>query len=113
MGLRFSAPARALEILPEAVDRATKHPGFPLGEVLWAYATDDRLTSINIADALSDLSPPAKDRCRAALRVLGAEEADIDAWLAPIPANDSGYPGWARISPITRCPRITEALACR
>ncbi len=110
VGLRFSDPQRALEVLPEAVERATEDSTFPLGEVLWAYATDERLTERDIANALDDLSPEHKERCRAALRDMGAEEAELDAWL---PRIGGSVPDWARISPITHCPRITEFLGCR
>lgn len=109
VGLRFSDPERALRILPEAVRRAAKYPEFPLGEVLWAHATDDRLTELDVANALADLSADEKERCRAALRTMGAEEAELDAWL---PQVNRSFPAWARVSPITHCPRITECLVC-
>lgn len=109
VGLRFSDPERALEILPEAVHRAAKDPKFPLGEVLWAYATDERATGRDIANALADLTPEDNERCRAALRGMGAEEAELEAWL---PRIGRSVPDWARISPITHCPRITEFLGC-
>lgn len=110
VGLRLSDPVRALAILPEVVRRAAADPGFPIGEVLWAYATDERMTALNVSEALAGLTADEKERCRAALRVLGAEDSELAAWL---PAASEGFPEWARISTIKHCPRITESLVCR
>lgn len=101
VGLRLSAPERALEILPEAVHRAMKHPEFPLGEVLWSFATADAVTDADVARALADLSPAARKHARVALATLGAEEAQLDAWL---PDNSKEWPSWAYRSDLKRPP---------
>lgn len=88
-GLRLSDPKPALAILRKAVERAVDHPGFPLGEILWAFATDSRESyrPEEIAGALEGLPPQALQRCRDALESVGAEEGEIEAW---IPAPSSG-----------------------
>jgi len=89
VGLRLSDPKRALAILPEAVERAARHPGLPLGEILWAFATDTRevYRPEDIAGALEGLSAQDLQRCRDALRSVGAEDGEIEAW---VPAPSSG-----------------------
>jgi hypothetical protein len=85
-GLRLSDPKRALVILPQAVRRGASHPGFPYGEVLWAYATDERYAAGDFAAALTGLPREALLRCRDALRSLGATDAELAAWVpAPRP----------------------------
>lgn len=80
-GLRLSDPQRALKILHNAVVRAGKHPGFPLGEILWAFAADERYAATDIAAALRTLDERQRSRARVALEELGAEPAELDAWL--------------------------------
>jgi hypothetical protein len=86
-GLRLSDARAALEILPEVVRRAERYPGVPLGEILWSYATDTRevYRPGDIAGALAALAEEALQRCRAALRSVGAEDEEIRAWV-PDPA---------------------------
>lgn len=107
-GLRLSDPMRALKILPEAVARGEHQKTFPLGEVLWAYATDSHYTANDIADALAGLTLAARARSREALTALGAEPQELDAWL-PSPAKNLWW-----VLPnvnIRRPPRFTEIAA--
>lgn len=110
VGLRFSNPQRALEMLPEVVRRAASHPGFPLGEVLWAFATDERYAANEFANALDGLTPADRERCRQALRELGAKETELDGWVPG--STGSVLPIWAQISSIKRPPRFTGESAC-
>jgi hypothetical protein len=122
-GLRLSDPVRALAILPEAVRRAASHASFPLGEVLWAFATDERYTTADIARALAGLSPEERRRCRDALLALGADPGEVDGWLAaPSPPREQPsqgaqaprdpLPPWAiRRGALTRPPRFVETRA--
>ncbi len=103
-GLRLSDAKRALAILPKVVERAKRHPDFPLGEVLWAFATDGQCEAADIAGALRGLAPAARARCRAALEELGAEPAQLDAWLPEITVRA----WWVRRSP-RQPPRFDEA----
>ncbi|WP_437304708.1 hypothetical protein [Sorangium sp. So ce388] len=95
-GLRISDPDRALEILPEAVERARRYPAFPLGDVLWAFATDPTYKPGVIAGALASLSNEARRRCRDALSALGAEKDELDAWVPDRGPEGSTTPAWAR-----------------
>jgi hypothetical protein len=74
-GLRLSDPEQALSILAEAVRRAERHARLPLGEILWSFAMDARdvYRPEALAGALVGLSPEALERCREALRSVGAE----------------------------------------
>jgi hypothetical protein len=92
-GLRIADPKPALAILPEAVARASTHPGFPLGDVLWAYAADERdpYEEGEIAGALAGLGPEAAQRCRDAVKRLGATDDEIESW---VPAPTLGV--WLR-----------------
>lgn len=128
-GLRLSDPKRALAILPAAVERAGRCDDFPLGDVLWAFATYEGYEAEDIACVLGKLSAEEQTRCREALGEVGAEEAEIAAWLpvpvgpraAPHPALPSERPArvpawsmWKRPGPKpTRPPRLLEeAPAC-
>ncbi|WP_437925590.1 hypothetical protein WMF37_42105 [Sorangium sp. So ce291] len=95
-GLRISDSHRALEILPEAVERACRYPAFPLGDVLWAFATDMTYKPGVIAGALASLSNEARRRCREALEALGAEKNELDAWVPDRGPKGSTTPAWAR-----------------
>jgi hypothetical protein len=86
-GLRLSDPKKALAILPTVVDRAAKHADFPLGEVLWAYATDEKHRAEDFAAALKGLSPAALARCREALESVGASSEELDAWIPSPPSQ--------------------------
>jgi hypothetical protein len=86
-GLRLSDPKAALAILPYAVERGESHPDFPHGEVLWAYATDERYGKGEIAAVLERLSPQALQHCRDALTSLGATDDEVESW---VPAPPSG-----------------------
>ncbi len=107
-GLRLSDAKRALTILPTAVERAVGHADF-LGEVLWAFATDERYAAADIAGALRELPPEARERSRRALEALGAEEAELAEWL---PARV--VPAWCTRPGlrIIRPPRFAEMAAC-
>jgi hypothetical protein len=92
-GMRRSNPQAALLFLPDIVRRADAIPAFPLGQLLWAFGRDPRYEARQIADELtSELSPSERERCRAALREVGAEDGEIDAWVPPPKAP----PAWAR-----------------
>ena len=91
VGLRLSNPQRALEILPEVVRRAAGHPGFPLGDVLWAFATDERYTASEFANALDGLTGAEFERCRQVLRELGAKETELDNWVPSRAAGQELY----------------------
>jgi hypothetical protein len=106
-GMRLSDSKKALGILPTAVERAASHAELPLGEVLWA--SDEHYKSEDIAGALQGLSPQSRERCREALRSVGAQQDEIDAWV-PVPAALL-LPAWARRSEIKYPPRI-GAPAC-
>ncbi|WP_437480848.1 hypothetical protein WME75_36410 [Sorangium sp. So ce1014] len=95
-GLRISDPERALGILPEAVERARRNHDFPLGDVLWAFATDRTYKPGAIAGALAGLSNEARRRCRDALAALGAEKDELDVWLPDHGSEGSRTPAWAR-----------------
>ncbi|WP_437935961.1 hypothetical protein [Sorangium sp. So ce341] len=96
-GLRISDPERALGVLPEAVERARSHQDFPLGDILWAFATDPTYAPGAIAGALAGLSKEARRRCRDALAELGAEQNELDAWLPDRDPGGSTTPAWARL----------------
>ncbi|WP_437732022.1 hypothetical protein [Sorangium sp. So ce1335] len=96
-GLRISAPERALGILPEAVERARRYHDFPLGDVLWAFATDSIYKPGVVASALAGLSSEGRRRCRDALAALGAEENELDAWLPDRGPEGPRTPAWARL----------------
>lgn len=98
-GMRLSDARKALGILPRAVERAASHGDFPLGEVLWAFATGELYKSDDIAGALQGLSPQSRERCREALRSVGAEQGEIDAWVP-------GPRAWWDRSPLKQPPRI-------
>lgn len=107
-GLRLSDAKRALAILPRAAERGARHADFPLGEVLWAFATDERYAATDIAGALAGLSREQRARCRRALEELGAEPAELNAWLAGLPAR----PFWERPGLRIPCPpRFVEIAA--
>jgi hypothetical protein len=89
-GLRLSNPERAIMILPEAVERGIRQPEFPLGEVLWAFATDPRFTAADIASALQRFSEGTSKLCREALKAMGADDDELAAW---IPAAKRAQPG--------------------
>jgi len=89
-GLRLSEPEQALGILLEAVRRAASHEHLPLGEVLWAFATDEDYEEGDIANALEGLSQEERERCREALKTMGAEQEEIDAWVPGTPAGNPG-----------------------
>jgi hypothetical protein len=113
-GLRLSDPQRALAILPKAVERGESQASFPLGEVLWAFATYDGYQAGEVARALAGLTRESRERSREALKALGAEPQELDAWV-PLPGRDRGpdRPLWARRNAgITHPPRFTEAPAC-
>lgn len=115
-GLRLSDPQRALTILPKAVERGERHAGFPLGEVLWAFATYDGYQAGELARALAGLTREARERCRGALKSLGAEPEELDAWVPllgralglglELPLWACGFPG------MTSPPRFSGAPAC-
>jgi len=111
VGLRLSDPSKALAVVPEAVERAASHPEFPLGEVLWAFATDERYTGNEFAGALAGLSASALERCRVVLRELGATPEELDAWV-PRPAVTT-LPDWARVCSMREVPQFTGAPICR
>jgi hypothetical protein len=113
-GLRLSDPERALAILPEAVERAGRRGDFPLGDVLWAFATYEGYEAEDIAGALGRLSTADQIRCHEALTEVGSEEAEIAAWLPPQPARAPAWAAWKRPGPEpTRPPRLLEgASAC-
>lgn len=104
-GLRLSNAKKALGILPEAVRRAASHAEFPLGEVLWAFATEEQFESDDIAGALKGLSSEQRERCRAALSALGAEQDEIDEWVPEGKASNPGLPAWMCKSSLTDVPR--------
>jgi len=104
-GLRLSDAKRALAILPVVVQRAATHAEFPLDEVLWAFATDERYPSGDIAEALEDLSSEERQRCREALREIGAEPGEIEEWL-PEEVPDSGPLPWMCRVPLMPVPRL-------
>lgn len=108
-GMRLSAPERALNILPDAVQRGSEHQDFPLGEVLWAFATYDNYTETEISHALNGLSPELLTRCREALTTVGATPEEIDAW---VPSSCGDWPAWACRSNRTQVPSFAEVLAC-
>ncbi|WP_437677911.1 hypothetical protein [Sorangium sp. So ce131] len=110
-GLRFSDPQQALAILPEAAERARRFSDFPLGDVLWAFATDPTYEPGAIARALSGISDEARRQCREALAAMGAEEHELALWLpGPGPAKPT-IPDWARRKNEgpDRPPRLQEA----
>jgi len=111
VGLRFSDPGKALAVLPVAVERAASHPEFPLGEVLWAFATDERYTANEFARALDGLPASALERCRVALQELGATPEELDAWVPRSAA--ATLPAWARVCSIWQVPQFTGAPICR
>ncbi|WP_437753885.1 hypothetical protein [Sorangium sp. So ce1389] len=96
-GLRISDPDRALGILPETVERARRYHDFPLGDVLWAFATDPTYQPGAFAGALPGLSSEARRRCREALAALGAEKNEVDAWLPDRGPEGPRTPAWARL----------------
>jgi hypothetical protein len=106
-GLRLSDGKRALAILPLAVQRAAKHADFPLDEVLWAFATDDRFDSEEIAEAFEGLTPDERARCREALREIGAEPDEIEEWLPEEDAPDSDPLPWMNKSSIMEPARVS------
>lgn len=107
-GLRLSDPGRALDILPTAVERAARHPDFPLGELLWAFANDGNHSASDLAAALARLKPDARARCRRALEGVGAPARDIDAWLAePRPRAATKPQWWSRRGLSLEVPRFT------
>lgn len=110
-GLRLSDPKKALGILPEVVERATRDSEFPLGDVLWAYATDESYGANDVAQALGGLSLEARARCREALKEMGAEPHEIAAWVPASPASlaKTDLPSWARRCSILRPPRFEAA----
>jgi hypothetical protein len=107
-GLRLSDPGRALSILPSAIERAAKHPEFPLGDILWAFANDGNRSASDIAAALARLGPDARARCRRALAGVGASASDIDAWLAELGPQPSATRAWLERPGLNKAlPRFT------
>ena len=107
-GLRLSNAKLALGILPLAVRRATAHADFPLGEVLWAYATEQPAGSAAFAEALKDLSSEELNRCREALKRMGAERHEIDQWIPATTAPGASLVAWARKFVRLEVPRIGD-----
>lgn len=105
-GLRLSNAKKALGILPEAVRRAASHAEFPLGEVLWAFATEEQFDSKDIAPALKGLSPEERKRCREALSALGAEQDEIDEWVPIIETASPALLPWMCKVPPMPVPRL-------
>ncbi len=104
-GLRLSNAKKALGILPLAVRRAATHAELPLGEVLWAFATEEHVKSNDIAEALKGLSPEERERCREALSALGAAPNEIDEWVPMTKASSPGLLAWMCKSLLTEVPR--------
>lgn len=120
-GLRISDPKRALAILPRAVERSGVHPEFPLGEVLWAFATDAHVDVGDFAAALAKLDSRARTRCRQALEAVGAQPHELDAWLPEqsdertvtgkaIPGGVVPWWEWPGLN-LRRPPRFTDVAA--
>lgn len=110
-GLRLSNAEKALGILPLAVRRAATHADFPLGEVLWAFATEQLIGSGAFAEALKDLSSEELHRCREALRAMGAVQDEIDQWVPATIASSEGLVAWALKFVRLEVPRIGD-YAC-
>lgn len=98
-GLRRSVPDKALQLMPEMVARAKQTPGFPLGEVLWAFRADPNLGPPKLSKALDLLDEADRNLCREALRNVGASENQIDELLSRAPDLDqkaAAPPWWAQ-----------------
>lgn len=93
-GLRIANPDRAVTMLPEIVKRALASADFPLGEVLWAFATDPNLEDDQIKEAFLRLKKPELQACKDGLRSVGATDDEIRRWLPA--TTPSVFPAWAR-----------------
>jgi hypothetical protein len=80
-GLRRSAPKKALRLLHEIVARAKGTPSFPLGEVLWAFRADPNVGPPGLSKEFESLDQDDRNRCREALRSVGASEEQIEELL--------------------------------
>lgn len=112
-GIRRSDPDRALALLPDVVEVARRDPGLPLGEVLWAYRGDARIGPHRFAGALGRLAGPAKERCREALRSVGATGEQVADLLPEAPsADEERLPPWAGGPGCRDVPRPWSVAVC-
>jgi hypothetical protein len=87
-GMRRSNPDRVLDLLLDVVRRTMKRDEFPLGQILWGFGRDPNVEPGELAKELNELPGFALDRCREALRKIGATEGQIDVGVpAAAPLN--------------------------